>query len=277
MISIPTHTLNDGTALPGVGLGTWPMSDAQAEPAVREALSAGYRLVDTAANYRNETGVGRGIASSGVPREEIVVTTKLPGRHHGYEETLTSFEESRRRLGVEYVDLYLIHWPLPRVGRYVDSWRAMIKLREDGLVRSIGVSNFTPGHIGQLEEQTGVLPSVNQIELHPLFPQDELRAFHAGKGIVTESWSPLGRDGGLLLTDPAVVSVADALGVTPARAVLRWHVQLGAVPIPKSADPGRQRDNLDVFGFELDDAQMSALSDRVHRRLGGDPETHEEF
>ncbi|MFF4754289.1 aldo/keto reductase [Streptomyces sp. NPDC002514] len=277
MISIPTHTLNDGTALPAVGLGTWPMSDAQAEPAVREALSAGYRLVDTATNYRNETGVGRGIASSGVPREEVVVTTKLPGRHHGYEETLASFEESRRRLGVEYVDLYLIHWPLPRVGKYVDSWRAMIKLREDGLVRSIGVSNFTPEHIGQLEEKTGVLPSVNQIELHPLFPQDELRAFHAGKGIVTESWSPLGRDGGLLLTDPAVVSVAEALGVTPARAVLRWHVQLGAVPIPKSADPGRQRDNLDVFGFELDDTQMSALSDRAHRRLGGDPGTHEEF
>ncbi|MFB7501336.1 aldo/keto reductase [Streptomyces sp. NPDC056161] len=277
MISIPTHRLNDGTALPAVGLGTWPMSDAQAEPAVREALSAGYRLVDTATNYRNETGVGRGIASSGVPREEVVVTTKLPGRHHGYEETLASFEESRRRLGVEYVDLYLIHWPLPRVGKYVDSWRAMVKLREDGLVRSIGVSNFTPEHIGRLEAETGVLPSVNQIELHPLFPQDELRAFHAGKGIVTESWSPLGRDGGLLLTDPAVVSVAEALGVTPARAVLRWHVQLGAVPIPKSADPGRQRDNLDVFGFELDDAQMSALSNRAHRRLGGDPESHEEF
>lgn len=277
MIGIPTHTLNDGTALPAIGLGTWPMADAQAEQAVREALTAGYRLVDTAANYRNETGVGRGIASSGVPREAVVVTTKLPGRHHGYEETLASFEESRRRLGVEYVDLYLIHWPLPRVGKYVDSWRAMVKLREDGLVRSIGVSNFTPEHIGRLEEETGVLPSVNQIELHPLFPQDELRAFHARKGIVTESWSPLGRDRGLLLADPAVVSVADALGVTPGQAVLRWHIQCGAVPIPKSADPSRQRDNLNVFGFELDDARMSALADRAHRRLGGDPETHEEF
>jgi 2,5-diketo-D-gluconate reductase A len=277
VIGIPTHTLNDGTALPAIGLGTWPMADAQAEQAVREALTAGYRLVDTAANYRNETGVGRGIASSGVPREAVVVTTKLPGRHHGYEETLASFEESRRRLGVEYVDLYLIHWPLPRVGKYVDSWRAMVKLREDGLVRSIGVSNFTPEHIGRLEEETGVLPSVNQIELHPLFPQDELRAFHARKGIVTESWSPLGRDRGLLLADPAVVSVADALGVTPGQAVLRWHIQCGAVPIPKSADPSRQRDNLNVFGFELDDARMSALADRAHRRLGGDPETHEEF
>ncbi|MFJ8604219.1 aldo/keto reductase [Streptomyces shenzhenensis] len=276
MISIPTYTLNDGTTLPAIGLGTWPMTDAQAGQAVGGALAAGYRLLDTATNYRNESGVGRGIAGSGVPREEVVVTTKLPGRHHGYEETLASFEESRRRLGVEYVDLYLIHWPLPRVGKYVDSWRAMIKLREDGLVRSIGVSNFTPEHIGELEEKTGVLPSVNQIELHPLFPQDGLRAFHAAKGIVTEGWSPLGRDV-RLLTDPAVLAVAEALGVTPAQAVLRWHVQLGAVPIPKSADPARQRANLDVFGFELSDAQMSAVADRAHRRLGGDPETHEEF
>ncbi|MFF3875560.1 aldo/keto reductase [Streptomyces sp. NPDC001978] len=276
MTSIPAHTLNDGTRLPDVGLGTWPMDDAQAEQAVRGALGLGYRLVDTATNYRNETGVGRGIAASDVPREEIVVTTKLPGRHHGYEETLASFEESRQRLGLEYVDLYLIHWPLPRVDKYVDSWKAMIKLREDGLVRSIGVSNFTPEHIERLEKETGVLPSVNQIELHPLFPQDELRAFHAAKGIVTESWSPLGRDV-VLLDDPAIVSTAEALGVTPAQVVLRWHVQLGAVPIPKSADPARQRANLDVFGFELDPGQLAAISDRPHRRLGGDPKTHEEF
>ncbi|MFI1002950.1 aldo/keto reductase [Streptomyces galbus] len=276
MISIPTHTLNDGTTIPAVGLGTWPMDDAEAERAVAEALGLGYRLVDTATNYRNETGVGRGLAHAGVDREEIVVTTKLPGRHHGYEETLASFEESRRRLGVDHVDLYLIHWPLPRVDRYVDSWRAMIKLREEGLVRSIGVSNFTPGHIERLEKETGVLPSVNQIELHPLFPQDALRAFHAAKGIVTESWSPLGR-GSELLEDPAVVSVAEAHGVTPAQAVLRWHVQLGALPIPKSADLGRQRANLDVFGFELDADQVAAIGGRAHRRLGGDPETHEEF
>ncbi|MFF3467301.1 aldo/keto reductase [Streptomyces sp. NPDC002619] len=276
MTSIPAHTLNDGTRLPDVGLGTWPMDDAQAEQAVRGALGLGYRLVDTATNYRNETGVGRGIAASDVPREEIVVTTKLPGRHHGYQETLASFEESRQRLGLEYVDLYLIHWPLPRVDKYVDSWKAMIKLREDGLVRSIGVSNFTPEHIERLEKETGVLPSVNQIELHPLFPQDELRTFHAAKGIVTESWSPLGRDVALL-DDPAIVSTAEALGVTPAQVVLRWHVQLGAVPIPKSADPARQSANLDVFGFELDPGQLAAISDRPHRRLGGDPKTHEEF
>ncbi|WMI60844.1 aldo/keto reductase [Streptomyces rochei] len=276
MISIPTHTLNDGTTLPALGLGTWPMTDDEARRAVREALESGYRLIDTAANYRNETGVGRGVADSGVPREEIVVTTKLPGRHHGYEETLASFEESRARLGLEYVDLYLIHWPLPRVDKYADSWRAMVKLREEGLVRSIGVSNFTAAHIERLEKETGVLPSVNQIELHPLFLQEELRAFHEGKGIRTESWSPLGR-GSDLLDDPAVAAVADAHGVTPAQAVLRWHTQLDAVPIPKSADPARQRANLDVFGFELDDAQMRAVADRAHRRIGGDPEAHEEF
>jgi 2,5-diketo-D-gluconate reductase A len=276
VISIPTHTLNDGTTIPALGLGTWPMDDTQAEQAVRTALEAGYRLIDTATNYRNETGVGRGVAGSGVPREEIVVTTKLPGRHHGYEETLASFEESRARLGLDHVDLYLIHWPLPRVDKYVGSWKAVIKLREEGLVRSIGVSNFTAEHIERLEKETGVLPSVNQIELHPFFPQDDLRAFHTGKGIVTESWSPLGR-GTALQDDPVVVTVSEALGVTPGQVVLRWHLQLGALPIPKSSDPGRQRENLDVFGFELAPAQMEALADRAHRRIGGDPETHEEF
>ncbi|MET8568787.1 aldo/keto reductase [Streptomyces sp. NPDC004783] len=276
MISIPAHTLNDGTRLPALGLGTWPMKDDEAERAVRTALEAGYRLIDTAANYRNETGVGRGVAGSGVPREEIVVTTKLPGRHHGYEQTLASFEESRARLGLEYVDLYLIHWPLPRVDAYVGSWKAMVKLRDDGLVRSVGVSNFTAEHIERLAKETGVLPSVNQIELHPLFPQDELRAFHERKGIRTESWSPLGR-GSDLLDDPAVAAVAGAHGVTPAQAVLRWHVQLGAVPVPKSADPARQRANLDVFGFELDAGEMRAVADRAPRRIGGDPLTHEEF
>ncbi|MGW0763657.1 aldo/keto reductase [Streptomyces sp. NPDC002814] len=276
MLSIPAHTLNDGTQIPAIGLGTWPMNDTQAEQAVGAALEMGYRLVDTATNYRNETGVGRGVANSGVPREDVVVTTKLPGRHHGYEETLASFEESRGRLGLDYVDLYLIHWPLPRVDKYVDSWKAMIKLREDGLVRSIGVSNFTAEHIERLEKETGVLPSVNQIELHPLFPQEDLRAFHVGKGIVTESWSPLGR-GSDLLDDPAVIGIAEAHGVTPGQVVLRWHTQLGALPIPKSASPERQRENLDIFGFELDAAQLEALADRTHRRLGGDPEVHEEF
>ncbi|MFF2848000.1 aldo/keto reductase [Streptomyces sp. NPDC058001] len=275
-MTVPAHALNDGTRLPGLGLGTYPMDDAEAESAVAGALDIGYRLIDTATNYRNETGTGRGIARSSVPREEIVVTTKLPGRDHGYEQTLASFEGSRQRLGLEYVDLYLIHWPLPRVDRYVTSWRAMIKLRDEGLVRSIGVSNFTESHIERLESETGVLPSVNQIEMHPLLPQEALRAFHRARGIATESWSPLGR-GSALLDDPAITAVAKTHDVTPAQAVLRWHTQLGAVPIPKSSDPGRQRDNLDVFGFELTPDELASIAHRPRHRLGGDPERHEEF
>jgi diketogulonate reductase-like aldo/keto reductase len=276
MSTVPVHALADGTSLPALGLGTWPMDDAEAERAVAEAVGAGYRLVDTAANYGNETGTGRGVARSGVAREDLVVTTKLPGRHHGYDETLASFEESRRRLGLDYVDLYLIHWPLPRVDRYVDSWRAMIKLQQEGVVRSIGVSNFTAEHVDRLERETGVLPTVNQIEMHPLFPQEELRARMTAQGVAVESWSPLGR-GGEVLADPAVTAAAAAHGRTPSQVVLRWHVQLGVVPIPKSADPGRQRENLDVFGFDLTEQEMAAISAPPHRRLGGDPRHHEEF
>ncbi|WUV78169.1 aldo/keto reductase [Streptomyces sp. NBC_01476] len=259
-----------------MGLGTYPMDDAEAAEAVASALRTGYRLIDTAVNYGNETGVGRGVAASGVDRGEIRITTKLPGRHHGYDETLASFEESRARLGVEYVDLYLIHWPLPRVDKYVDSWRAMIKLREDGLVRSIGVSNFTADHLERLRRETGVLPSVNQIEMHPLLVQSELRAVHAELGVRTESWSPLGR-GSDVLEDAAIGAVARKYGVTPAQVVLRWHTQLGAVPIPKSSDTERRRTNLDLFGFELTDQELAQVADRRQKRLGGDPAVHEEF
>lgn len=276
MTETPSHKLNDGRTVPSVGLGTWPLDDDAAEEAVAGALGLGYRLVDTALNYGNETGTGRGIARSGVDREDVFVTTKVPGRHHGYEKTLASFEESRRNLGLSYVDLYLIHWPLPRVDLYVDTWKAMIRLREEGLVRSIGVSNFTADHLDQLERETGVLPAVNQIEMHPRLPQEELRAVHAAKGIVTESWSPLGR-GRDLLADPGPVAVARAHGVTPGQAVLRWHTQLGAVPIPKSADPGRQRENLDLFGFELTARELERIAAGPRQRFGGDPETHEEF
>ncbi|MBY8878806.1 aldo/keto reductase [Actinacidiphila acidipaludis] len=276
MPTVPVHSLNDGTTLPGIGLGTYPMDDAEAERAVAEAVGSGYRLVDTAANYGNESGTGRGIAHSGVARGELVVTTKLPGRHHGHDETLASFEESRKRLGLDYVDLYLIHWPLPRVEKYVESWKAMIKLREEGVVRSIGVSNFTAEHVDRLERETGVLPSVNQIEMHPLFPQEELRTYLAGKGVAVESWSPLGR-GSDLLSDPAIAKVAEAHGRTPGQVVLRWHTQLGVVPIPKSSDPARRRENLDVFDFALDPQEMAGIASRTHRRLGGDPRHHEEF
>lgn len=276
MSGIPAHTLNDGRTVPAVGLGTWPLDDAEAEKAVAGALGLGYRLVDTALNYGNETGTGRGIARSGVPREDVFVTTKVPGRHHGYEETLASFEESRSNLGLDYVDLYLIHWPLPQVGKYLETWRALIKLREEGLVRSIGVSNFTAAHLDHLQQETGVVPAVNQIEMHPLLPQEELRAVHRAKGIVTESWSPLAR-GREVLAAPGVVAAAEAHGVTTGQVVLRWHVQVGAVPIPKSADAGRQRENLDLFGFELTPDELTRIAPGRERRFGGDPETHEEF
>ncbi|MEU9619114.1 MULTISPECIES: aldo/keto reductase [unclassified Streptomyces] len=276
MTATPVLPLDDGRAIPAVGLGTWPLDDNAAEKAVAGALGMGYRLVDTALNYGNEAGTGRGIARSGVPREEVFVTTKVPGRHHGYEPALASFQESRRNLGLEYVDLYLIHWPLPRLDLYVDTWKALIRLREDGLVRSVGVSNFTAAQIDRLERETGVLPAVNQIEMHPRLPQEELRSVHAAKGIVTESWSPLAR-GRKVLADPELVAIAEAHGVTPGQAVLRWHTQLGAVPIPKSADPGRQRENLDLFGFELTPDELARISAGPQRRFGGDPEVHEEF
>ncbi|WP_329613136.1 aldo/keto reductase [Streptomyces brevispora] len=276
MSETPAHRLNDGRSVPAVGLGTWPLDDDAAEQAVAGALGLGYRLVDTALNYGNETGTGRGIARSGVPREDVFVTTKVPGRHQGYEKTLASFEESRRNLGLSYVDLYLIHWPLPRVDLYVDTWKAMIRLRDEGLVRSIGVSNFTADQLDRLERETGVLPAVNQIEMHPRLPQEELRSVHAARGIVTESWSPLGRGRGLL-ADPGLLAIAGAHGVTPGQAVLRWHTQLGAVPVPKSADPGRQRENLDLFGFELTARELDRIAAGPQQRFGGDPETHEEF
>jgi diketogulonate reductase-like aldo/keto reductase len=277
-MTAPTLTMADGAQLPAVGFGTYPLKGPAATNAVLTALGAGYRLVDTAVNYRNETEVGEALARSTVAREQVVVTTKLPGRDHGYEQTLASFEGSRTRLGVATIDLYLIHWPNPSVDRYVDSWRAMVELRDRGLVRSIGVSNFTEAHLTRLGEEVGVLPAVNQVELHPRFPQERLRKFHAAQGILTESWSPLGRAGDVL-AEPAVAAPARALGVTPAQVVLRWQVQLGSVPIPKSADLMRQAQNLDIFGFELTEEQVAAITalGRSDGRLfGADPDHHEE-
>jgi diketogulonate reductase-like aldo/keto reductase len=276
-MTIPRHELNDGNSLPAIGFGTYQLNGREGADAVLTAIEAGYRLLDTALNYENEPQVGEAIRRSGLPREELLVTTKLPGRFHGYEETLAGFEESRANLGVEYVDLFLIPWPLPRVGKYLDSWRAMIELRERGLVRSIGVSNFTREHLAVVMEETGVVPAVNQIELHPHFPQARMRAFHAEHGIRTQSWTPLARQRSVI-EDPVVIAVADAHGVTPAQAVLRWHIQLGSIPLPKSAHVVRQRENLDVFGFELTDAEVASISSLESGRLwGGDPDTNEEF
>jgi diketogulonate reductase-like aldo/keto reductase len=277
-MTVPTRTLSDGTSLPAIGLGTYPLKGEDALRAVGSGLAAGYRLLDTAVNYRNESEVGQALAGSGVCRSDVVVTTKLPGRDHGYDRTLASCEGSLTRLGLDVIDLYLIHWPNPSVDRYVQSWRAMVELRERGLVRSIGVSNFTAAHLTRLQQEVGVLPVVNQVELHPLFPQRELREFHAAHGILTQSWSPLARAGTLLKTAP-VAAAAAAHAVRPAQVVLRWQVELGAVPIPKSADPVRQAENLDVFGFSLTPAEVEAITalGRPDGRLfDGDPDHHEE-
>jgi diketogulonate reductase-like aldo/keto reductase len=276
---IPTHELNDGTRLPAIGFGTYPMRGRECVEGVLAALEVGYRLIDTAVNYGNEAEVGEAIRTSGVPRDEIVLTTKLPGRHHAYDDAVASIRESAERMGLDRIDLHLIHWPNPSVGKYVEAWRALVDLREEGLVRSIGVSNFTEDHLETIIKATGVTPAVNQIELHPYFPQAEMRAVDERLGIRTESWSPLGKRQAPF-TEPPVASAAEKFGVTPGQVILRWQVQLGAVPIPKSSSPERQRANLDVFGFELTDDEMDAITSlgrRDGRLFGGDPDRHEEM
>jgi diketogulonate reductase-like aldo/keto reductase len=271
--------LNDGNTLPPIGFGTHPLRGREGAEAVLSAFDIGYRLIDTAVNYGNEDAVGRAVAETSVPREEIQITTKLPGRDHGYEETLASCHRSLEVLGLDYLDLYLIHWPNPSVGKWIDTWKAMIELRADGPVRSIGVSNFTIEFLERLEAETGVLPAVNQIELHPFFPQTELLEYHREKGIVTEAWSPLGKNAPVLTAEP-ITRAAEAHGVTPGQVVLRWHTQIGSLPIPKSASPARQRENYDIFGFELDGDEIAAITSLGKpdgRLFGGDPETHEEM
>jgi len=271
----PTFALNDGSTLPAIGLGTYGLRDGAGIDAVGTAIDAGYTLLDTALNYENEREVGEAVRRSG--RDDLLVTTKLPGRHHGYDETLASFDESLGNLGLDHVDLYLIHWPNPSVDRFVDSWRAMIELQKQGRVTSIGVSNFTAEFIERLEAETGVLPAVNQIELHPRFSQPEMRAFHASKGILTQSWSPLARRKEVT-GEPVIEKLAAAHGKTPTQIVLRWHHQLGALPIPKSANAERQRENIDIFDFELSADDLAQVATLESERLwGGDPLTHEEM
>jgi 2,5-diketo-D-gluconate reductase A len=278
-LDVPRYELNDGTTLPAIGFGTYPLRGEEGTAAIRSALETGYRLLDSAVNYRNEPEVGEALRRSGLPREEVQVTTKIPGRHHEQDLAVQSVEESLQRLGLDYLDLCLIHWPNPGVGRYVEAWRALVAVRERGLVRSIGVSNFTEQHLNDIIEATGVTPAVNQIELHPYFPQVRMREVNASLGIQTESWSPLGKRSAPFDEGP-VADAAQAHGVTPAQVVLRWQLQVGSLPLPKSATPQRQRENLDVFGFELKDAEVEAITGlgRADGRLfGGDPDTHEEM
>ncbi|MFE2655887.1 aldo/keto reductase [Brevibacterium sp. NPDC059310] len=274
---IPTVDLNDGRPIPQIGLGTYAMTGDEGVAAIDAGIAGGYRLLDTAVNYQNEREVGRAIAESPVAREDLFVTSKIPGRHHGFDEAIASTEESLARLGLDHLDLHLIHWPNPSVGKYVDTWRGLIELRDRGLVTSIGVSNFTADMLTELIEATGVTPAVNQVELHPYFPQTALVDFHRSIGVQTESWSPLYRDGGLFAEDP-ITEAAAAHGVEPAQVVLRWHVEIGSIPIPKSANPARQRTNADIFGFSLTPAEVAAISGLERGRMKDrDPLTHEEM
>jgi 2,5-diketo-D-gluconate reductase A len=278
-MSIPTHTLNDGNTLPAIGFGTYPLKEDEAVSTIVSAIETGYRLLDTAVNYGNEQEVGVAVRACGLPREELLVASKIPGRHHAYDDAIASVHGSLERLGLDYLDLHLVHWPNPRIDKYAEAWRALVDLREQGLVRSIGVSNFTAAHLDRVIAESGVTPAVNQIELHPYFPQVDMRAVNAERGIQTESWSPLGKRQAPF-SEPAVADAAQGHGVTPGQVILRWQVQLGSIPIPKSATPERQRANLDVFGFELSDAEMSAITalGRPDGRLfDGDPDTHEEM
>ncbi|XVV38113.1 aldo/keto reductase [Streptomyces sp. CA-100214] len=257
--------------MPQLGFGVWQVPDDEAETAVVQALEAGYRSIDTAAIYGNEEGTGRALAASGVAREDLFVTTKLWNSEQGYDSTLRAFDASLAKLGLEYLDLYLIHWPVPAKDRYVDTYKAFEKLLADGRVRAIGVSNFLPEHLERLTGETSVVPAVNQIELHPHLQQHASREAHAEQGIATEAWSPLGSGKGILEI-PAIVAIAQKHNRTPAQVVLRWHLQLGNVVIPKSVTPSRIKENIDVFGFTLDTEDLAAISAlNEDRRLGSDP------
>jgi 2,5-diketo-D-gluconate reductase A len=271
MSTQPTISLNDGNAITQLGFGVWQVPNEEAAKVVGTAISTGYRSIDTAAIYGNEIGVGKGIAASPVPRSELFITTKLWNDQHT--NARKALNESLSRLGLDQVDLYLIHWPKPRQKAYLEAWKALVKLKEEGRAKSIGVSNFTVSHLKRIIDATGVAPSVNQIELHPRFQQKELAAYHTEHGIITESWSPLGQ--GTLLENPTLKALAQKHGRTSAQVVIRWHLDRGYIVIPKSVTPSRIRENFDVFDFSLDadDLAKIAALDRKEGRIGPDPET----
>jgi 2,5-diketo-D-gluconate reductase A len=270
---IPMITLNDGTKIPQMGFGVWRVQDDETPGIVESALAAGYRHIDTAAIYGNEVGVGRGIAQSDVARDDIFVTSKLWNDRQGYDETLRAFDESMGKLGFDTLDLYLIHWPMPAQDKFVETWKAFIRLRDEGRVRAIGVSNFLPENLERLIEETDVTPALNQVELHPRFQQAAQRKVHEKLGIVTECWSPLGQ--GEVLGEPALIEIAARYGKSAAQVILRWEIQLGLITIPKSANHDRMRENISVFDFELSDAEMAQIAalDSKDGRIGPDPAT----
>lgn len=267
-----TVSFHDGRTAPQLGVGVWQIEDEATPSVIESALQIGYRSIDTAAIYGNEAGVGRGIAQSGVPREELFIATKLWNDRHGHDSTRTAFLESLDKLALDYVDLYLIHWPVPMAGMFVDAWETMIQLRDEGLAKSIGVCNFNINHLQTLLDKTGVMPVVNQIELHPLFQQAELRDFHAEHDIITEAWSPLGR--GRVWDDPTLTAIAEKHGRSLAQVMIRWHTQLGNMVIPKSVNPKRLEENFRIFDFDLDDDDMAKIArlDRADGRYGPDPD-----
>ena len=269
-------TFNDGNSIPQLGYGVWQIEDNGAADAVGTALETGYRHIDTASIYGNEVGVGRGIATSSVPREDIFLTTKLWNSDQGYEKAIAALDASLERLGTDYVDLYLIHWAKPQQGTYLESWRALIELKKQGKVRSIGVSNFPQAQLREIIADTGVTPAIHQIELHPYFSQEELRQVHEELGIVTEAWSPLGQ-GGEILKDPVIVEIAGKHGISPAQAVLAWHLAKGIVAIPKSVTPARIAENFAAANVTLDAADIAAIDGltRADGRIGPDPQNPE--
>ena len=274
MTQVPNLTLNTGAQIPQLGFGVFQVPPDEVVEPVRTAIEAGYRSIDTAAAYGNEEGVGKAIAESGVRREDLFVTTKLWNDRQGYDSTLQAFDESMTKLGLDYLDLYLIHWPAAGQDKYVETWRAFEKLHNEGRIKSIGVSNFQIPHLRRLFEETDVVPAINQIELHPNLQQADLRAFHREHGILTEAWSPIGQGKGLL-EDTTLASLAEKYGKSPAQIVLRWHVQLGNVVIPKSATPSRIRENIQVFDFEIAEDDMNVIAGlETGERVGPNPDVH---
>lgn len=278
-MTIPTLTLNDGTTFPAITFGTYKLNGAAGVEAMKSALSVGYEALDSAFNYENEGAVGRAARDSGRDRKDLRIASKLPGRHHAYDEALATIEESLYRAQLDYYDLYYIHWPNPKQGKYVEAWKALIEAKKRGQIRSIAVCNFLPEHLERLEAETGVLPSINQIELHPYFPQDEMRKWNQDHGILTQAWSPLGRASDLL-TNPLLEKIAKRVGKGVGQVILRWHHQLGSVPIPKSATPERQIENMSIFDFTLTDEDMATIATlaRPNGRLKNqNPAVYEEF